>query len=142
MPVYTVYENDEFKSILSVPEEMLHLNLGANDSYIVGEYPQDDYYIKDGVFIEYPAKPDYPATFNKATEAWEWNEQASWDQLRYDRDVKLQKEVDPIVTNPLRWGDLTTEKQQEFTNYRRALLDLPANTADPRNIVWPTKPDL
>ena len=29
----------------------------------------------------------------------------------------------------------------EMTAYRQALRDLPANTSDPANVVWPTKPN-
>ncbi len=48
--------------------------------------------------------------------------------IRAIRDELLTKEVDPIVTNPLRWNSLTTEKQQEWTNYRQNLLDFPDTT--------------
>lgn len=48
--------------------------------------------------------------------------------LRAIREDLLITEVDPIVTNSLRWNSLTPEKQQEWTNYRQALLDLPADT--------------
>lgn len=142
MQDYTIFNSDQFKAILHCDAETLQLNLSEGDQYSVGAYPDGEYYIKDGVFYPYPEKPDYPVTFNRDTEAWEWNEQASWDQLRYDRDTKLTEEVDPIVTNPLRWADLTQEKQGQFADYRQALLDLPANTTDPRNPLWPTEPDL
>lgn len=35
---------------------------------------------------------------------------------------------------------LTDTKKQEWATYRQALRDLPANTTDPRNPTWPTKP--
>jgi len=57
------------------------------------------------------------------------------------RDVKLRNEVDPIVTNPLRWADLTTEKQNEWTQYRTDLLNVPQQAGFPHNINWPTKPE-
>jgi len=59
--------------------------------------------------------------------------------LRHKRGLRLL-ELDPIVSNPLRWAELSAEKQEEYTNYRLALLDLPENTIDPRNPVWPNKP--
>ena len=31
-------------------------------------------------------------------------------QVRSDRDYKLLTEVDPLVTNPLRWAELTSDK--------------------------------
>ena len=141
MQDYTVFTSDQFKMILHCDAETLQLNLADGDEYVEGAYPDDQYYIKDSTFYAYPEKPNYPVTFNKTTEAWEWNEQASWDQLRYDRDMKLRQEVDPVVSNPLRWASLTAEKQQEYADYRTALLDLPQNTTDPRTPTWPTKPE-
>ena len=61
--------------------------------------------------------------------------------VRDQRDVKLSSEVDPIVTNPLRWADLTTEKQNEWTQYRTDLLNVPQQAGFPHTINWPTKPE-
>lgn len=36
--------------------------------------------------------------------------------------------------------DVTLPNDSEWATYRQALRDLPANTADPANPVWPTKP--
>jgi hypothetical protein len=140
MQDYTIFKNDQFKVILHCDAETLQLNLDDSDEYVEGAYPDDQYYITDGIFYPYPEKPDYPVTFNKTTETWEWNEQASWDELRYERDRRLVQDVDPVVSNPLRWGGLSAYKQQEYADYRTALLDLPQNTTDPRNPTWPTKP--
>ena len=68
------------------------------------------------------------------------DEQAT-TQIRKKRDMLLTRVVDPIVSNPLRWGDLTTEQQQSWTNYRRALLDITDQVGFPNNVIWPTKPE-
>ena len=60
--------------------------------------------------------------------------------LRYERDAILVEEVDPIVTNPLRWADLTEDKQAEWTQYRTDLLNLPDQVGFPNTVTWPTKP--
>ena len=60
--------------------------------------------------------------------------------LRLDRDYKLSQEVDPIVTNPLRWAELTEDKQTEWTQYRTDLLNLPAQAGFPNTVTWPSKP--
>jgi hypothetical protein len=52
-------------------------------------------------------------------------------QVRAVRNQKLQFEVDPIVSNPLRWNDMTEAQQQAWTDYRRALLDMPNDPAFP-----------
>ena len=60
--------------------------------------------------------------------------------LRAQRDQKLVMEVDPIVTNPLRWAELTDAKQVEWTQYRTDLLNLPDQAGFPNTVTWPTKP--
>ena len=60
--------------------------------------------------------------------------------LRGQRDQKLVEEVDPLVTNPLRWGELTDAKQAEWTQYRTDLLNLPEQSGFPNSVSWPTKP--
>lgn len=59
---------------------------------------------------------------------------------RSHRDFLLTTEVDPIVTNPLRWDALSTDKQNEWKTYRQALLDVPAQSGFPTSVTWPTKP--
>jgi hypothetical protein len=63
------------------------------------------------------------------------------DFSRYQRNQRLENEVDPIVTNPLRWADLTTAKQNEWTQYRTDLLNVPQQAGFPNTINWPTKPE-
>lgn len=76
------------------------------------------------------------------------------NEIRAMRDAKLAIEVDPIVSNPLRWASMTEAKQQEWADYRQALLDLPAtqssayqtfNTTTESmewvNLTLPTKPE-
>ena len=62
-------------------------------------------------------------------------------QVRAERDNILATVVDPIVTNPLRWADLTSEKQAEWSAYRTALLDITDQAGFPHDITWPTKPE-
>ena len=51
--------------------------------------------------------------------------------LRLERNKRLD-ETD--------WWDIRGNATEEQSNYRQLLRDLPANTADPENPVWPTKP--
>jgi hypothetical protein len=66
---------------------------------------------------------------------------AAAEAVRAERDAKLASEVDPIVSNPLRWADLSADKQAEWAAYRRALLDITAQAGFPHSVVWPTKPE-
>lgn len=62
-------------------------------------------------------------------------------QVRAERDWRLVTEVDPIVSNGLRWADLTETKQAEWTQYRTDLLNITDQTGYPHNVNWPTKPE-
>jgi hypothetical protein len=61
--------------------------------------------------------------------------------IRGQRNNLLATEVDPLVTNPLRWAELTEAQQAAWTQYRRDLLDLTAQAGFPNEVVWPTKPE-
>jgi hypothetical protein len=58
---------------------------------------------------------------------------APWADLRALRTRKLAE------TDWWAMSDLTMTAEQ--TAYRQALRDLPDNTTDPANVVWPTKPN-
>jgi hypothetical protein len=62
------------------------------------------------------------------------------DQVRRKRDNILTTVVDPLVSNPFRWADLTADKQTEWSQYRTDLLAVPQQAGFPNNITWPTKP--
>jgi hypothetical protein len=58
--------------------------------------------------------------------------------LRKERDDLLAKTDKYAI---LDWPHPTPEAKQAWLDYRQALRDLPANTEDPANPVWPTRPD-
>lgn len=63
-------------------------------------------------------------------------------QARVYRDYLLVQDVDPIVSNPLRWADMTTETQNAWVQYRIDLLNISTQADFPRNVTWPTKPEV
>ena len=61
-----------------------------------------------------------------------------------DRDVR-PKRNELLVKSDIaimmdRWDGLSDVKKTEWTNYRQALRDLPENSSDPKNPVWPSQP--
>ena len=76
--------------------------------------------------------------YESATQAEIDNREA--ELVRFQRDMTLSAEVDPIVSNSLRWADMTTEQQNAWASYRTALLDIPDQDGFPHNVTWPTKP--
>ena len=59
-----------------------------------------------------------------------------WMKLRSERDNLL------LSSDFTQLGDigLSESKKTQWINYRQELRDLPANTSDPANPNWPTKP--
>jgi hypothetical protein len=58
------------------------------------------------------------------------------ERLRLERNKRLA-ETDWVITMH---KELGTNIPAAWKTYRQALRDLPANTEDPANPVWPTKP--
>lgn len=47
--------------------------------------------------------------------------------IRNIRDEYLREYIDPIVSNNLRWAELSAETRNQYENYRRYLLDIPSD---------------
>ena len=62
------------------------------------------------------------------------------DAVRMDRNMRLETEVDPVVSNALRWAEMSTEQQNLWAQYRTDLLNVPQQDEFPHNVTWPTKP--
>ena len=62
------------------------------------------------------------------------------EEIREQRDSRLGN-VDELATNPLRWGSLSSEQQEDLADYRQALLDVPQQDEFPWSVQWPTKPE-
>tara|TARA_B100000902_G_scaffold281734_1_gene267678 strand:- start:1332 stop:1703 length:372 start_codon:yes stop_codon:yes gene_type:complete len=61
-------------------------------------------------------------------------------RVREQRNNILKDVVDPLVSNPLRWSDLTEAEQTEWAQYRTDLLNVPQQSGFPIKIVWPETP--
>lgn len=56
-------------------------------------------------------------------------------EKRRIRDTYLKQYVDPIVSNALRWRDMTDEQKAAIENYRLYLLNLPLSENFPNEAV-------
>lgn len=45
------------------------------------------------------------------------------NRVREIRNSYLELYVDPVVSNPLRWADMSEEERQQYADYRRYLLN-------------------
>jgi hypothetical protein len=83
------------------------------------------------------ANPD-TAPYIPPTQA-ELDEVAS-RQVRRQRDFILATQVDPMVSNPLRWAALSADQQHAWADYRIALLNVPQQAGFPQTVIWPVAP--
>ena len=63
-----------------------------------------------------------------------------WRLLRTQRNMLLATS-DPFVTVD-RWATYNQDEQYELSMYRKALRDVPQNTIDPRDVIWPKIPQI
>ena len=94
----------------------------------------------DGTLIDKDALRTLVGTnFRKATQEEKDSQQTVL--MRADRNDKLAYEVDEVMTNSVRWAELTTEQQNAWKQYRTDLLNVPQQEGFPYTITWPTKPE-
>jgi hypothetical protein len=94
----------------------------SNGDYIEGNFDPNLYRVINGVAVKKPS-----------SEIEQVELEAAWFEFRKLRDGKLAEsdwtQVPDAPVDRLAWA-----------TYRQALRDLPANTTDPRNPVWPALP--
>lgn len=113
----------------------LEINIPSDCLWIESDVNAMTHYVVDGDVVPYPPRPNYPCNFNFITHEWVWDEQASWDIVRQERNRRL------AASDWTQVPDAPVD-QSAWAAYRQALRDLPANTTDPRNPNWPVKPIL
>ena len=100
-------------------------------------YPTDDWdaRVYDTILLnddnENPPKELFEAKLQELIDAQPWKD------LRKTRNELLDK-TDRYAT--IDYPHATEEVKQAWLDYRQALRDLPANTTDPENPVWPLAP--
>ena len=99
-------------------------NVAARDGegLIEGHYDQSTKMVVDGSVVDIPAPTIEQEEIDRA-----------WLDLKGSRNMMLQSsDWTQVPDAPV--------DQAAWATYRQELRDLPDNTTDPRNPVWPTKP--
>ena len=117
----------------------LHQMAGYEDAFVV----DNDATAVDGLMC-FQAPKSFPVNKSNKTVSFD---KSAFDAnkkiedfviLRDDRDQRLlTSDIDVL---PDRWDVMNNDTKTAWTNYRQALRDLPANTVDPTDVTWPTKP--
>ncbi len=117
----------------------LHQMAGYEDAFVV----DNDATAVDGLMC-FQSPKHFPVNKSNKTVSFD---QSAFDAdkktkdfaiLRTDRDKRLlASDIDVL---PDKWAAMDDDTKTAWTNYRQALRDLPANTADPTDVTWPTTP--
>jgi hypothetical protein len=124
MPIFTTYDptTGEIRSVITAKKNDVELN---TSHYVEGQWDKSLYRVVNGEPVE------------KSTEEVESAKVAAAEErMRISRDKLLQDSDWTQMPD----APLTEAQKTEWQTYRQQLRDLPANTEDPRNVTWPTKP--
>jgi hypothetical protein len=125
MNTYTLYNSDgEITGYFCGDAETLALNVNEGILTIEGEYSHLEYKIIDGQVVAKSSEEKLPPL------------DEVWSELRTTRNILLSDcDWTQVADAPI-----TTDTKIAWQTYRQTLRDLPANTTDPRNPTWPSKP--
>jgi len=131
--IYNPNTGEILRTVSAGRVEDFELNIGSDEMWIEGVYSPFEYYIKDQTACLMPDRPDYPCYFDTQIGQWLWDEAASWSVFRRERNRRLAAcDWTQVPDAPV--------DQAAWAAYRQQLRDLPFNTSDPRNPIWPEQP--
>jgi len=119
-----IYEvsSGNIRSCFKGAERNLSLNVPEGHDYIISEEDVENKIVVDGVLTSLPSEVIEQKKISR-----------SWHNLRKERNYLLSEcdwtQVPDAPVDSAAWA-----------TYRQQLRDLPANTTDPRNVVWPEPP--
>lgn len=122
--IYDSLTGDVTRSMSVTKESDVAIQCGAEEGWIYGKINDRPYKFRviDGILLK---KSDEEIREQETPEAWE--------ALRRKRNIMLKSsDWTQVPDAPV--------DQSAWAIYRQALRDLPANTTDPFNPPWPTKP--
>lgn len=126
---YTIYDLSTGRftgKYSSKRQDAIENNVDNGFGYVEGDYDIATQMVVDGTVVDIPTE----------TLEAELNETAL-SMLRANRN-ELLASCDWTQAND---SPLSSAKRTEWATYRQALRDLPSNTIDPANPVWPTPPE-
>jgi homoserine kinase len=114
--------NGDITRIAVLDSEMIDLNLLDGEAWIEGHYDNKTKRIVGGSVVDIPQSELDAEEIKRA-----------WANLKQDRKARL------VASDWTQVPDAPVDREA-WAVYRQQLRDLPKNTTDPRNPVWPTPP--
>lgn len=138
--IYSIYDkmSGQILRVVKCPDTQIAAQYDlTSENCLVGEYPDDRYYVNDGAPVALPPKPSEHHVFDYTTKQWvdPRTPETEWPLVRAKRDRLLQQSDWAALPDV----PLTTEKRAEWAVYRQALRDVTLQE-DPFNITWPIQP--
>jgi hypothetical protein len=135
---YTVYApNGQITKVLGC--ENIQEQLAPGEAYVEGSFPDNVYYVEDGVPVALPSKINEHCEFDYETKQWvdPRTSETQWVVVRSERRRRLlASDWTDTASAPARLGQ---ELYDQWQTYRQALRDV-TGQPDPFNIIWPTPP--
>lgn len=149
---YTIYNSvtGEVLRTVTCSSEMIELQLQQDESFIEGKVNEQTQYFINGSVCNYTEtelalKQNIPFGY-----CWKMPEKIIEQILsdeaiyNYHADLVRQKRDEMLKVvdgmNPMRWETLTAEQQQQWREYRQALLDIPQQEGFPFSVIFPNAP--
>jgi len=106
-------------------------------------YPDKSWLVEDsdtydGIVWSDMVENDRPTEEFLRSKRIEFETEQKWKELREQRNTRIAQ-TDYLFTSD--YPHPTPEIKQAWLDYRQALRDLPSNTTDPENPVWPEAPN-
>lgn len=137
---FTIYKNQTGEIIASgncLSSDFENQIVPSNCSIIAIASDPINQYIENNIAVDKPVKPNNFCVFDYSSKQWVDNIDLSKQQISIKRNALLfQSDWTQIPNNPL-----TSEKQQQWADYRQQLRDIPTQSGYPFNVVWPTQPE-
>ena len=134
-----------------VPAERCAI-VNDSDGILQGVYPQNvpisDFHHPEGTTVIGIGSTYFSGSDCNVHAGWKYTTESGFfnpNELTQSDHLKNLRETRDLLLNQSDWtrmddNQLSSDKKAEWATYRQTLRDLPANTADPSNPTWPTKP--
>lgn len=136
MSIWAIHEpTGKITAVIMGSVESARMNTHENQSVLELAYHCDpaSHYIRNGDVVEYPVRPSDYVKFDFVMHQWVSDDVVASLALRDERNRRLKSsDWTQVPDAPV--------DREAWAEYRQALRDLPANTDDPRNVVWPEPP--
>lgn len=137
--IYTVYlPNGQITKVVNA--EDIQSQLSVNESYILGEYPDNKFYISNNTAIELPEQPSIFHIFNYTTKTWEDTRSLAQKYTDAAQPIIQKRNQLLAASDWTQLPDVPLTTKESWAVYRQALRDITLQTGYPSNVVWPIPP--